>query len=109
MKELWQSTVDFHKRFDNLPPSLPSALKAFQNKSRGVIGELLPFDINLSILTEECVDVIVACMGLILAAGGTLDDLEAAVRKVIAKNDAKTTETHEKVYGVIKRVNRENS
>lgn len=45
-------------------------------------------------LTEEGADLIVTLMGVLMSRGIPIEDLEAAMEKVAAKNDAKTHETH---------------
>jgi len=45
-------------------------------------------------LAEEGADLIVTLMGTLMARGVDLESLEAAMRRVAAKNDAKTHTTH---------------
>ena len=92
LKELIRSTVDLYDRFGqkfNIAAQLP----IFEEEVRELI-EAANDGTDTSHTAEEAGDVFVTAIGLALAAGATPEQLIAQTQAVIAKNDAKTHETH---------------
>jgi NTP pyrophosphatase (non-canonical NTP hydrolase) len=99
---LWDSTAAFHERFDTMNDVyafIPAQWRVFMEEvsefGLEAIGDVEFCDDDTA-LEEELADVIVVGIGLLLASGRTLDQLQAAISAVAAKNDAKTAETHAK-------------
>lgn len=99
---LWQSTSALHERFGNTEKSIAH----FRARWRKVEEEHQEFQYapDNANLVEEAVDVLVTMMGVLQLEGVTLEELEGAVAKVIAKNGAKTQETHKlEDYQIVRR------
>jgi len=98
---LWNSTAEFHERFDTIHdeehPFIPAQYRAFMEEvAEFSMAVLSDYDYSPANLERELVDVIVVGMGLLMAHGCEFTNLQSAIRAVAAKNDAKTTETHAK-------------
>jgi hypothetical protein len=92
---LWRSTVDLHRRFrgPDFRPTSAGAINAFDSE----VEELreAATQKHLFVVIEEGVDVIVTVLGVMLAHGAMLEDVESMMEAVCRKNDAKTWATHE--------------
>lgn len=101
LHKLWDSTAAFHQRFDTLHdkehPFIPAQYRAFMEEvAEFSIAVLSDYDYSPANLERELVDVIVVGMGLLMAHGCELTNLQAAMRHVADGNDAKTHDTHAK-------------
>lgn len=103
LKTLWDSTAEFHERFDTMKDTyafIRAQWRVFMEEvaefGLEAIGDVLFTDNEPAHMEQELADVIVVGIGLLLAHGRRLEELQAAIRAVAAKNDAKTTETHAK-------------
>lgn len=93
---LWQSTTALYERFSVAPE--------MENTRRVLMEEVLEFitehvihavdQDNDANVTIEAADVLVTLLGALMPVT-TLGAFEAAIERVIAKNNAKTLETHE--------------
>lgn len=92
LKHLWDSSEAFYKRFDSYPPSTTGMLRVLHEEAYEVIEAALTDDPG--VLADEAADLIVTIMGTLMARGVPLAELEAAMERIAAKNDAKTHETH---------------
>ena len=91
LRELWASTRDLHNRF-GIRPTTPEQYELIREEMREVINAS---QTNMGEhVAHEAADCIVVLLGLLMAHGLTLHDLEHAMRAVIVKNDSKTHETH---------------
>lgn len=97
---LVKSTSDFYKRF-NRKPTLTEAQRIFLEE----VGEFLEAvaESDSFHIAEEAADVIVTIIGMLTAAGVTLQEFEAAMGYVATKNELKTHETHEYRDGKIRK------
>ena len=101
LRDLSNSTLEFFKRFDVVPNVTDCA-----RNLREEVGELIDATqdgANHDHIAEEAADVFVTAIGLAHAAGVDTDRLIQQVYTVIAKNDAKTHETHAHADGKIRR------
>lgn len=115
---LWQSTHNFLTRFDAHRTSPMDRQRHFMEE----VTEFLQASTTLwatqkaegeshfhgycemkDNVLEEAADVIVTTQNVCMSHGISPEELETAMMKVAAKNDAKTTETHHKVNGKITR------
>ena len=103
--QLWNSTQDLYERFDLDSPN--------EDRRRKLIEEVLEL-ITVSVLEDnghggyrdiinEAADVIVTVLGLLQGHDIEYDDLLTAMGRIAEKNNAKTTETHHIVNGLITR------
>ncbi len=92
LEHLWNTTEALHKRFGVFPPDTNEALRVLNEEAYEVIEAALTGDEQE--LADESADLIVTLMGVLMARGVALDDLKDAMRRVAAKNNAKTYETH---------------
>lgn len=100
MQDLWQSTEDLFARF-GLQQTPRAALAKFAEE----VGEFraeVRWGTKADV-AEELVDVVVTAFAAAMARELTWDDIEAARQRVIDKNNAKTTETHEVRGGMVAR------
>ena len=81
---------------------MQDAVKNFQEEVAELV-EAAEAGTNKDHIAEEAADVMVTAIGLAHAAGVDTDRLIQQVYAVIAKNDAKTHETHIHVDGKIRR------
>lgn len=98
---LWNSTAAFHERFDTIHdkehPFISAQYRAFMEEvAEFSMAVLSDYDYSPANLERELVDVLVVGMGLLMAHGCEFTNLQAAIRAVAAKNDAKTLDTHAK-------------
>jgi hypothetical protein len=100
---LWNSTAEFHERFDTIHdkehPFIPAQYRAFMEEVAEFSIEVLgseEFGGDVEAIERELTDVIVVGMGLLMAHGRSLEDLCAAMRHVAQGNDAKTTDKYAK-------------
>jgi phosphoribosyl-ATP pyrophosphohydrolase len=105
LKMLWDSTANFHKRFNKFPPILNSALYAFREEVKEV-EYAAEFQSNAEIC-EEIADAVVTMFGLAMAKGIGFKNIEDAIATVLNKNNAKNRQTHvvDNVSGKIRRRN----
>jgi NTP pyrophosphatase (non-canonical NTP hydrolase) len=90
--DLAQSTHEFYKRFD-VQPQLNDCIQSFQEEVRELI-EAAQAGTDKDHIAEETADVFVTAIGVCFASGVQIERLVEQVYAVIAKNDAKTHETH---------------
>lgn len=93
LRDLIDSTLAFYQRFD-VQPQLEAATLVFEEEVDEFI-EAAHDNTSRIHIAEEAADVIVTVIGLCEAAGVTGDELVEQIYAVIAKNDAKTHDTHE--------------
>lgn len=101
LRDLAQSTRDFYGRFD-VQPQLNNCIQNFQEE----VGELIEAALagtDKDHIAEETADVFVTAIGVCFASGVQIERLIEQVYAVIAKNDAKTHETHVHHNGKIRR------
>lgn len=101
LRDLAQSTADFYARF-SVTPQLEDTIKNFQEEVRELIEAARGGD-DKSHIAEEAADVFVTAIGVCYASGLDVERLVEQVYAVIAKNDAKTHETHIHLDGKIRR------
>ena len=101
LRDLAQSTLDFYERF-GVQPQLENTVQNFQEEVREVI-EAARDGHDRDHIAEEAADVFVTAMGICFASGVDVDRLVEQVYAVVAKNDAKTHETHVFHEGKIRR------
>lgn len=90
-ERLWLSTRGLHDRF-GITPEIDSQAALIREEAEEVIAAAR--DEGADELAAEIADCIVVLMGMGMARGIALDRLQDAMNAVIAKNDAKTHETH---------------
>ncbi len=101
LRDLAQSTADFYARF-GVQPKLDDTIQNFQEEVRELIEAARAGD-DLDHIAEESADVFVTAIGICLASGLDVERLIEQVYRVVAKNDAKTHETHAYHDGKIRR------
>lgn len=101
LRDLAQSTADFYARF-GVQPQLDNCITNFQEEVRELI-EAARAGSNLDHIAEESADVFVTAIGVCFASGLDVARMVEQVYAVIAKNDAKTHETHVFHDGKIRR------
>lgn len=101
LRDLAQSTADFYARFD-VTPQVNDAVKNFEEEVRELI-EAAHAGTDPDHTAEEAADVIVTAIGVCYASGISIDQIVKQVYAVVAKNDAKTHETHVHLDGKIRR------
>lgn len=101
LRDLAQSTRDFYARFD-VQPQVGDAIMNFEEEARELIDAARAGG-DLDHIAEESADVLVTALGICLASGMDVEQIVAQVYAVIAKNDAKTHETHAVHAGKIRR------
>lgn len=92
LAELIRSTVDLYERFGQ-QFKLDVQLPIFQEEVRELI-EAAQEQSSTDHIAEEAGDVFVTAIGLALAAGANPEQLIRQSQAVIAKNDAKTHQSH---------------
>jgi NTP pyrophosphatase (non-canonical NTP hydrolase) len=93
LADLARSTGAFYARF-GVSPRLPDAVDHFMEEVRE-FAEAVGKGEDASHIAEEAADVMVTLLGTCSAAGLGLEHLVRGIYFVIAKNDAKTRDTHE--------------
>ncbi|MCZ2097412.1 MAG: hypothetical protein LC121_14345 [Anaerolineae bacterium] len=101
LRDLARSTADFYARF-GVQPKLDDTIQNFQEEVRELI-EAACNGSDLDHIAEESADVLVTAIGVCFARGVDVDRLVEQVYAVIAKNDAKTHDTHVYHDGKIRR------
>jgi NTP pyrophosphatase (non-canonical NTP hydrolase) len=101
LRDLTKSTLEFYQRFD-IVPQVNDCIQNFQEEASELI-EAAQQGNDQNHIAEEAADVFVTAIGLCYASGVDVERLIAQVYKVIAKNDAKTHETHAYSDGKIRR------
>ena len=105
LRDLAQSTQDFYERFGVMPTGnvdLTGWIRNFQEEVNELI-EAAHDGTNKDHIAEEAADVFVTAIGVCFATGVDVDKLVQQMYKVIAKNDAKTHDTHVVYDGKIRR------
>lgn len=101
LRDLAQSTADFYARF-GVHPQVEDAIKNFQEEVRELI-EAARSGADDDHTAEEAADVLVTAIGICYASGIGIEQIVRQVYAVVAKNDAKTHETHVHLDGKIRR------
>lgn len=101
LRDLAQSTADFYARF-GVTPQVTDAVKNFEEEVRELI-EAARAGTDPDHTAEEAADVIVTALGVCYASGISIDQIVKQVYAVVAKNDAKTHDTHVHLDGKIRR------
>ena len=101
LRDLARSTREFYERF-GVKPQLDDCIQNFQEEVRELI-EAAHEGSDADHVAEECADVFVTAIGVCFARGIDIERLVDQVYAVIAKNDAKTHETHIYHNGKIRR------
>lgn len=102
LRGLIQSTQDFYARFD-MTPELEASIRVFEEEVHELI-EAANDGHDLHHIAEEAADVFVTAIGICMACGVEADDIIEQTQAVIAKNDAKSHDTHAiNEYGKIAR------
>ncbi len=92
LRDLIRSTLAFYERF-GVTPQVNPATRVFEEEVHELI-EAARAGTDKDHIAEEAADVFVTVIGLCTAAGVSPDRLIQQIRAVIAKNDAKTNQTH---------------
>lgn len=100
LRDLMRSTLAFYKRF-GVYPQYENAVRVFREEVQELIEAAGRDDKRHT--AEEAADVFVTVLGLCEAVGVSGDELVEQIYAVIAKNDAKTHETHVYHEGKIRR------
>lgn len=88
---VWQSTAALYERF-GLKPTVNNTTMVFSEETAELLhAALLESPANTAL---EAADVIVTALGVCMARGVALEEVAAAIQATVAKNDAKTHETH---------------
>jgi hypothetical protein len=103
VEALWNSTDNFHRRF-NVDTTLLSCLRQVgeefiefvhaAEESSNLSGEGEKEEELLLNLSEEAADLLVTVIGVLQHAHATRDQFEFALKVVRLKNDGKTLDTH---------------
>ncbi len=101
LRDLAQSTADFYARF-GVTPELENCITNFQEEVRELI-EAAREGTDGSHIAEESADVLVTAIGVCFASGLSVYRIIEQVYAVVAKNDAKTHDTHVYSDGKIRR------
>ena len=101
LRDLAQSTADFYARF-GVHPQVNDAIKNFEEEVRELI-EAAREGTDGDHIAEESADVLVTAIGVCFASGLDVERIIEQVYAVVAKNDAKTHETHVHLDGKIRR------
>lgn len=96
LAELWQSTANLHKRFygEDYPTFEAQYRVFFEELAEFTQTINEPYEIADMQATHEAADVIVTLLGLLQGHEFLFVNLASAIESTIAKNDAKTIETH---------------
>jgi NTP pyrophosphatase (non-canonical NTP hydrolase) len=101
LRDLAQSTEEFYQRF-GVQPQLENCITNFQEEVHELI-EAARDGSDPAHIAEESADVFVTAIGVCFASGIDVERMIEQVYRVIAKNDAKTHETHVHKDGKIRR------
>lgn len=92
LHHLWESSAEFYERFDCYPPETHALLRVMNEEYFELIEAAFSGDNHA--LADEAADLVVTIMGTLMSCGVGLAELERAMERIAAKNDAKTHETH---------------
>lgn len=94
---LFNSTANLHTRFDLMPPDTDAVLRVMFEEVYEFTREVTRGDVYISpeFAVSEACDVMVTVLAALISIGVDYAMIAAACERVAAKNDAKTTETHE--------------
>jgi NTP pyrophosphatase (non-canonical NTP hydrolase) len=98
---LWASTIGLFERF-GIQPAVGAQTGKLHEEVHEFLAELTDTPDHQRV-AEELTDVLVVMLALHLATGGQLHHLTDAVSRVIAKNNAKSSATHDVADGQIRR------
>jgi len=101
LRDLIRSTLAFYARF-GVPPDVRDAVRNFEEEVHELTEAALSGD-DAAHIAEEAADVFVTAIGVCWASGISPEALIEQVYAVIAKNDAKTHDTHVVFDGKIRR------
>lgn len=101
LRDLTGSTLAFYERF-GVELSVPDTIRVFQEEVDELI-EAAELGVDRDHIAEEAADVFVTAIGVCAASGVDIEKLVEQVYRVIAKNDAKTHDTHIFLDGKIRR------
>lgn len=101
LRDLAASTTAFYERF-GVTPELQGCITNFNEEVYELVQAALD-GTDKAHIAEECADVVVTALGVCFASGIEIDQIVEQVYAVIAKNDAKTHETHVYKDGKIRR------
>jgi NTP pyrophosphatase (non-canonical NTP hydrolase) len=101
LRDLAQSTLNFYARF-GVQPQLSETIQNFREEVDELI-EAAQAGTDRDHIAEEAADVFVTAIGVCAASGVDVEKLIDQLYKVIAKNNAKTHETHVYTDGKIRR------
>jgi NTP pyrophosphatase (non-canonical NTP hydrolase) len=101
LRDLAHSTLEFYARF-GVQPQVNGTIQNFCEEVNELI-EAAQAGTDQDHIAEEAADVFVTAIGVCAASGVDIERLIQQVYKVIAKNDAKTHETHSYSDGKIRR------
>jgi NTP pyrophosphatase (non-canonical NTP hydrolase) len=93
LEALIRSTINLYARFGVERPGLPVMQPIFEEEVQELI-EAAQVGEDKAHIAEEAADVIVTAIGMCLARDVSLAQILEQARAVVAKNDAKTYETH---------------
>jgi NTP pyrophosphatase (non-canonical NTP hydrolase) len=102
INDFYESMEEFYSRFDLLPPTcLAVGLKLKEEVDEFIVAM---HGGNPDEIMEEGGDVIAVVLGGFIACGLDVNHVIAGMYRVIAKNGAKTLETHERKNGTISKL-----
>jgi phosphoribosyl-ATP pyrophosphohydrolase len=101
LRDLAKSTLDFYARF-GVQPQVNETIQNFREEVNELI-EAAEDGLDQDHIAEEAADVFVTAIGVCAASDVEIDRLIQQLYNVIAKNDAKTHETHVYADGKIRR------
>lgn len=101
LRRLAASTQALYERF-GVTPSVAEAVPVFEEEVRELIEAVRQAE-SAQRIGEEAADVMVTVLGICFAAGLNVENVAQQIQTVIAKNDAKTHDTHAVIDGKIRR------
>lgn len=94
LRALWDSTAALHERFGT-HGRIDAQMRVVFEEVYEFTASVVSDEGMLSLDTvDEATDVIVTLMSTLQSMGASFDHVAAAMQHVIAKNDAKTLDTH---------------
>lgn len=93
LSDILDSITSLYARIPGAEITLDNARRMVREEARELTDELT-YEPDVDAVLEEAMDVMYVAFGAALAAGATHGQIEAAARAVIAKNAAKSPETH---------------
>lgn len=91
--DMWQENIRLYDDF-NVHRTVPKAVRLVTEEYHEVLLEANAPEINKLKLLLEAADLVMTIYGLVIAAGGSLDDMTDAMEIVNRKNRMKTKDTH---------------